>query len=258
MALRLEDFAAFRANWEDKAANLRVIAQELSLGLDSFVFFDDNPLEREWVRSQLPEVAVVELGALPFHFVRQLDSGRHFEALKLSGEDIARSDQYRAKAQREELGASSASLTDFLQNLQLEAAVEDITDKNLARVTQLLNKTNQFNVTTRRYTEAQVCAVTKDPQAWGAAFRMSDRMGSYGLIGVLLCRPADCGSALGNRYLADELPRPRQADGKIHVRSLDRSRNRAAHQASRGSIRTDGEKWLGQGVVRPDGIPARW
>lgn len=195
MALRLEDFAAFRANWEDKAANLRVIAQELSLGLDSFVFFDDNPLEREWVRSQLPEVAVVELGALPFHFVRQLDSGRHFEALKLSGEDIARSDQYRAKAQREELGASSASLTDFLQNLQLEAAVEDITDKNLARVTQLLNKTNQFNVTTRRYTEAQVCAVTKDPQAWGAAFRMSDRMGSYGLIGVLLCRPADCGSA---------------------------------------------------------------
>jgi FkbH-like protein len=191
MALRLEDFAAFRANWEDKATNLRAIARELSLGLDSFVFLDDNPLEREWVRSQLPEVAVVELGSSPFHFLRQLDRGRHFEALSLSAEDLARADQYRVEMQREGLRASSATLDDFLQNLQLEAAVEAVTGKNLARVTHLINKTNQFNVTTRRYTEAQVHAIAEDPQSWAGAFQMSDRMGSYGLIGVLLCRPAD-------------------------------------------------------------------
>jgi FkbH-like protein len=190
MALRLEDFAAFRANWEDKAANLRAIARDLSLGLDSFVFVDDNPLEREWVRSQLPEVDVVEVGS-PFHCVRQLDRRRYFEALSLSGEDLARADQYRVEAQRISLRSSAASLGDFLQKLQLEAAVEEVTEKNLKRVTQLVNKTNQFNLTTRRYTEDQVRAIAADPQGWAGAFHMSDRMGSYGLIGVLCCRAAD-------------------------------------------------------------------
>ena len=194
-ALRLEDFAAFRANWDDKASNLRAIAKELSLGLDSFVFLDDNPLECEWIRSQLPEVAVVDLGTSPFHFVHQLDRGHYFEALSLSREDLVRADQYRVEAQREGLRASAASLDDFLQKLQLEAAVEEITAKNLVRVTQLVNKTNQFNVTTRRYTEAQMRAMAQDPRGWAGAYQMSDRMGSYGLIGVLICRPADPGSA---------------------------------------------------------------
>ena len=105
------------------------MARDLSLGLDSFVFLDDNPLEREWVRSQLPEVAVVELGSSPFHYLRHLDRGRYFEALSLSGEDLARADQYRVEAQRTSLRASSASLDDFLQKLQLEAAVEEVTGK---------------------------------------------------------------------------------------------------------------------------------
>jgi FkbH-like protein len=191
MALRLEDFAAFRANWEDKATNLRAIAQELSLGLESFVFLDDNPLEREWVRSQLPEVTVVELGPSPFHFLRQLDRGRHFEVLSLSDEDLARTDQYRWNVQRENLRASSGSLDDFLKQLQLEARVEEVSEKNLARVTQLVNKTNQFNVTTRRYNEAQLRAIADDPRGWTGAFHVSDRMASYGLIGVLLCRPIE-------------------------------------------------------------------
>ena len=114
MALRLEDFAAFYANWEDKATNLRSMARDLSLGLDSFVFLDDNPLEREWVRSQLPTVTVVELGSSPFHFLRQLDSGHYFEALSLSGEDLARADRYRVEAQRESLRSPADSLDDFL------------------------------------------------------------------------------------------------------------------------------------------------
>ena len=195
MALRLEDFAAFRANWDDKVTNLRAMARDLSLGLDSFVFLDDNPLEREWVRSQLPEVAIVELGSSPFHYLQELDRGRYFEALSLSREDLARAEQYRVEAQRETLRASSVSLEDFLRNLKLEASVEGITDKNLPRVTQLVNKTNQFNLTTRRYTEAQVRELAADPKGWAGAFQMSDRMGSYGLIGVLCCRPVDAGDA---------------------------------------------------------------
>lgn len=194
MALRLEDFAAFRANWEDKVTSLRAMARDLSLGLDSFVFLDDNPLEREWVRSQIPEVAIVELGSSPFHYLQELDRGHYFEALSLSGEDLARAEQYRVEAQRESIRASSDSLDDFLLKLQLEASVEAITEKNLPRVTQLVNKTNQFNVTTRRYTEAQVRELAADPLGWAGAFQMSDRMGSYGLIGVLCCRPANGGS----------------------------------------------------------------
>jgi FkbH-like protein len=191
MALRLEDFAAFRANWEDKVVNLRAMAHDLSLGLESFVFLDDNPFEREWVRSQLPEVAVVELGSTPLHYLRELDRGRYFEALSVSGEDLARAEQYRTEAQRATLRGSSTSLDDFLQKLQLEATAEEITEKNLARVTQLVNKTNQFNLTSRRYTQAQVRAIAEDPGSWARAFQMSDRMGSYGLIGVLYCRPTD-------------------------------------------------------------------
>jgi FkbH-like protein len=189
MALRLEDFASFRANWDDKVSNLRAIASDLSLALDSFVFLDDNPLEREWVRSQLPEVAVVELGASPFSFVRDLGRGRYFHTLSLSAEDLARADQYRVEAHRESLRSSSLSLDDFLQRLQLEAAVEPVSARNLARVTQLVNKTNQFNLTTRRYTEAQVRAIADDPEGWTGAFQLSDAMGSYGLIGVIFCRP---------------------------------------------------------------------
>ena len=190
MALKLDDFAAFRANWEDKVTNLRAIAQELSLGLDSFVFLDDNPIECEWVRSQLPEIAVIEVGRPPLNALHQLDHGRYFESLSVSSEDLARADQYRVEAQRKSLLSTSASLEEFLQSLKMEGASEEVTDKNLARVTQLINKTNQFNLTTRRYTEAQVREIACDPECWIRAFRLSDRMGSYGLIAVLICRAA--------------------------------------------------------------------
>src|SRR5262245_20166745 len=125
--------------------------------------------------------------------MRQLDRQRYFEALSLSAEDLARADQYQVEAQRESIRASSATLDDFLQKLQLEAAIEEITEKNLARVTKLVNKTNQFNLTTRRYTEVQLREIAEDPQGWAATFQMSDRMGSYGLIGVLCCRAVDRG-----------------------------------------------------------------
>jgi FkbH-like protein len=189
MALRLEDFAAFEANWNDKAQNIREIARRLSLGLDSFVFLDDNPLEREWVRSQVPDVTIADLGSSVFHYVRDLERGRYFFSLTLTAEDLARSEQYRVEAQRETLRSSTASMEEFLADLQLEAAALPISDANLARVTQLVNKTNQFNATTRRYTEAQVRALAENPAGWAAAFQMSDRFGSYGLIGVILCTP---------------------------------------------------------------------
>jgi FkbH-like protein len=188
MLLKLEDFAAFRANWDDKVQNLRAIAAELSLGLDSFVFLDDNPLEREWVRSQLPEVAVVELGPLVFSWIRDLDRHGHFFSLTLTEEDVMRQRQYRRAADVQRLRSDSGSLDEFLENLQLEASVVPVSVSNLQRVTQLINKTNQFNLTTRRYTEEQVLQLASMPSGWSAAFHLRDRMGAYGLIGVMLCK----------------------------------------------------------------------
>jgi len=193
MLLRVEDFAAFEANWNDKASSIREIARKLSLGLDSFVFLDDSPLEREWVRSQIPELAVVELGSSVFHYVRDLDRGRHFFAISLSSEDRARAEQYKDEAVRKHLQATSQSLDEFLAHLQLRASCAAVDAGNLTRVTQLTNKTNQFNLTTRRYTEAQVQDLASDPDNWVAAFRLADRMGEYGLIGVIFCCPREAG-----------------------------------------------------------------
>ncbi len=116
MLLRLEDFAAFEANWNDNPASIREIARKLALGLDSFVFLDDNPIEREWVRSQLPEVAVVELGDSVFQYVNQLDRCLHFFALSVSAEDRARAGQYQDEAARKDLQPTSQWLDVFWPN----------------------------------------------------------------------------------------------------------------------------------------------
>jgi FkbH-like protein len=191
MLLRLPDFAAFEANWNDKAHSIRAIAQRLSLGLESFVFLDDNPVEREWIRSQLPEVAVVDAGPSIFYYVQCLDRERYFYPLALSAEDQARAEQYRTESTREQMRAAAQSLEQFLLDLRLRASVTPITGANLARVAQLTNKTNQFNLTTRRYTDEQIRTLAADPNGWTAAFHLADRMGDYGLIGVLFCTPAE-------------------------------------------------------------------
>ena len=187
MRLRLEHFAAFVANWRDKVENLQSIASMLSLGLDSFVFLDDNPFERAWVRARLPEVEVVELGRSPFTFVAALDRLRLFQAGILTEEDQRRTALYQQAAAREVARESAGSLDEFLQQLFMRATDVPVGPANLARVTQLINKTNQFNLTTRRRTEAAVAQIAADDSAWVHAFHLADRFGDHGLIGVLIC-----------------------------------------------------------------------
>lgn len=185
--LRLDDFAVLEASWNDKAHGLRNIAEKLSLGLDSFVFLDDNPVEREWVRSQLPQVAVIEPGASAFDYINAIERRRLFFSLSLSAEDLERAQQYRVEAQRETFRRSAQSIEEFLTGLHLQPAFDSVGPANLARATQLINKTNQFNLTTRRYTEAEVEKVAANPSNWASVFRLSDRLGDYGQIGVILC-----------------------------------------------------------------------
>src|SRR5262249_31065882 len=136
------------------------------LGTDSFVFCDDNPVERAWVRSQLPEVAVPEMPLEPAEYISALDRARWFESMTFSEEDRRRHQQYQENAAREHLRGTAHSLTEFLADLQMTATCGPIRQEDLSRVTQLVNKTNQFNLTTRRYTNVQLEAQAADERWW--------------------------------------------------------------------------------------------
>jgi FkbH-like protein len=190
MVLQRSDIAAFVANWNDKAENLRVIANHLNIGLDSLVFVDDNPVERARVREALPMVAVPELPADPAAYVRFLAQAGHFEAVSFTDDDRARAGQYAANTEREQLRNTSISLDDFLRSLQMVVSFGAIARIDLARAAQLVNKTNQFNTTGRRCTAEEIAALAADPAAITLQFRLADRFGDNGLVSVLLMRPA--------------------------------------------------------------------
>jgi FkbH-like protein len=188
MVLRMKDFASFQANWEPKSENLRRIARELNLGLDSFVFVDDNPAEIEIVRQFVPEVETVLLGPDPSEYVRELQDGRYFEALNITREDAERVTQYQVEAQREQLLASSTDMPSYLRSLEMTAVITGFQSVDVPRIAQLINKSNQFNLTTRRRTELEVRNIIADPAYRGFTVRLSDRFGDHGLISVVICR----------------------------------------------------------------------
>jgi FkbH-like protein len=191
MVLGLDDIAAAEINWEPKGTTIRRIAETLSLGLDSFVFFDDNPAEREQVRQALPEVAVIDVPAEPAEYVRVLQAGLWFETTSLTEADRARAEQYAVERQRRELQQSAGSMEDYLRSLEMTADVREIDDADLMRVVQLLGKTNQFNLTTRRHTREDVLRLLDRPGAIGTTLRVEDRFGDHGLVGVMVAVPSE-------------------------------------------------------------------
>ena len=190
MALRRSDFAAFQANWDDKAQNLKAIAAKLNIGIDSLVFVDDNPIERARVRQSLPMVAVPEMSEDPAHYVRCLAEAGYFEAVAFTAEDRDRAQAYAANAEREALLGSAESMDDFLRGLGMTAVYGPFTAVDHARVVQLINKTNQFNTTTRRYAADEVARIMEDPDSVTLQFRLLDRVGDNGLVSTMILRPA--------------------------------------------------------------------
>ncbi len=185
MILKMDDFAHFEASWEPKAQGLKRIAKTLQLGLDSFVFFDDNPAEGELIRQTLPEVEVIEVTD-PSEYIRALERGLWFETVGLTEEDRQRVEQYRAENQRRDLASSLDSLDDYLASLDMVGDVRPIDDADFDRVVQLIGKTNQFNVTTRRHSADQLRRMLAHPAAIGLTLRMTDRFGDHGLVSVIL------------------------------------------------------------------------
>lgn len=188
MVLRREHLAAERINWQDKATNLRELAAELDLGLDSFVFLDDNPVERDWVRQALPQVVVPDLpedAARRPAFVRELP---HFRRITLTEADVRRSESYRAQGGRRALMSESPSVEDFLTSLEQEATVEAVHDGSLARAAQLCQRTNQFNLTTRRHTLADLERMRSAGDFELYTLSLKDRFGDSGITGLAILR----------------------------------------------------------------------
>ncbi|MGA8556026.1 MAG: hypothetical protein WB630_16555, partial [Candidatus Acidiferrales bacterium] len=190
MLLRRSDFAAFLANWDDKTENLKAIATRLNIGLDSLVFVDDNPIERARIRQSLPMVAVPELPEDTAQYVRCLADAGYFEAVTFTSEDRHRAQQYAENAERDALLESAQSMEEFLRGLEMSVLFGPFTAIDHARIVQLINKTNQFNTTTRRYTSDEIAYITNNPVALTLQFRLLDRIGDNGLVSTMILRPA--------------------------------------------------------------------
>lgn len=187
-ALKWDDFASIAVNWTDKSENLRAIAEELNLGLSSFVFVDDNPMECDRVRSELPEVTVMQADGPPEFWPDRLMDCAALEPMSLSSEDLQRNESYTAERSRKELQIQFSDFGQFLKSLDLELDVLQAKKTDLLRLSQLAGKTNQFNTTTIRYTQQELEERLKAEEHLIASLALRDKYGDYGTIGMIVLR----------------------------------------------------------------------
>ena len=185
MVLRREDFAAFVANWNDKTVNIRQIKETLNIGFDSMVFLDDSPFERNLVRELVPGVVVPELPEDPADYVRAISELNLFETTSFSAEDAKRTELYQAEATRREEQAGFASVEEFLQSLDMRITVARFDPFHLPRISQLMQRSNQFNLTTRRLSEIECKALMENPACLPLYAKLADRLSDHGLISIV-------------------------------------------------------------------------
>lgn len=191
MILKLEDIAVFQANWETKVDNIRTIQSILNISFDSMVFLDDNPFERNIVRENIPGITVPELPEDPADYLEYLYSLNLFETASYSNADLDRTKQYQVEAQRISLSKTFDNEDDFLQSLNMVSVVSGFTKFNIPRVAQLSQRSNQFNLRTIRYTEADIEAMTENDAFIGLCFTLEDKFGDNGLIAVVIMKRVD-------------------------------------------------------------------
>jgi len=191
MVLRLDDIAVFQANWETKVDNIRTIQSILNISFDSMVFLDDNPFERNIVRENIKGITVPELPEDPEEFLEYLYSLNLFETASYSNLDKDRTQQYQVEAQRVSLSKSFTNEADFLKSLNMASVVSGFTKFNTPRVAQLSQRSNQFNLRTVRYTDADIEALANDPNVIDLSFTLEDKFGDNGLIAVVIMKPLD-------------------------------------------------------------------
>ena len=266
MLLREEHIAVFQANWSDKATNIRAIADALSLGLESLVFLDDNPAERALVRRELPQVAVPELPEDPAWFATTLAAAGYFEAVRFLDEDRARADMYSSNARRMALQSSATDMDSYLESMEMEITFAPFDSVGRARISQLINKSNQFNLTTRRYSEADVAAVQADPEAFTLQVRLSDKFGDNGMISVVICRQDEGGDWRVDTWLMSCRVLGRRVEAMVLREILTHAQSAGASHiigeyfpTERNALVVDHYEKLGfRLLTRQDGGASRW
>ena len=188
MVLKREHFAAMRINWQDKVSNIRALAEELNLGIDSLVFLDDNPVEREWIRQGLPSVLVPELPEDPALRPGFLRRAPFFSRIRVTEADVGRAESYLAQKQRSEFQSQTSSFEDFLASLEQELTIEPVHEGSVARAAQMCQRTNQFNLTTLRYTAADLERLMDDEATALYTLAVRDRFGESGITGLGVIR----------------------------------------------------------------------
>lgn len=184
--LKPDDFVVIKANWDPKNVNVAAIAEELNLGIDSLVFVDDNPAEREIISANLPTVSVPAISTVD-KYIREIDRHGYFEVLKLSKDDLARNEMYKANVQRAQTLKSFANYVDYLLSLEMEAVIKPFEPLYEARIAQLTNKSNQFNLTTKRYTQSEIEEAAKNRFTFYG--KLADKFGDNGVVTVAIGRP---------------------------------------------------------------------
>lgn len=238
IVLSEDDFVAFVANWDDKASNLRQIAKDLSIGVDSLVFFDDNPAERALVRQLVPEVMVIEVPEDPALFVRALDSSFAFEWHELTEEDLGRSESYVNDRKRQALETSVEDYDSYLRSLEMRMHVERTTAPAFARFAQLSNKTNQFNLRTIRYTDEDIFRLTQSSSHRLIHVRLTDRFTNFGIIACVVI------SYLGDIAFVE--------NWVMSCRVFKRGVEFATFNAIVDCARSDGAKWVAAEYIRTE------
>jgi FkbH-like protein len=188
MILRLDDIACFTANWDDKATNIKRIASLLNIGTDSMVFADDNPAEREIVRRYLPEVLVIDLPEDPSYYARAVDESSAFSWVEVTGEDLERTGTYVKNAERQELMESFADYDEYLRALEMKGKTGEPDGMQMKRFAQLINKSNQFNLRTQRYSEEELESMKKDSDVRLIYAALSDKFSDYGIISCVILK----------------------------------------------------------------------
>ncbi len=191
MLLREDHIAVFQANWNDKASNLEFIAKSLNIGVDSLVFLDDNPAERAQVRQVLPQVAVPEIGTDSSTYARIVTAAGYFEAIDYLDSDRSRADQYTANAKRADMQLQARDLTSYLASLKMEMSIHQFDQHGRKRIAQLINKSNQFNLTTKRYSEAEIEVMETNSNTLTFQVRLSDTFGDNGVISIIIVKRQD-------------------------------------------------------------------
>jgi FkbH-like protein len=261
MVLKPDDFVARQIHWNDKGSSLRAIAAELNIGIDSLAFFDDNPVERDWVRREVPEVTVIDVPTSPLGYVDALDQSGAFDLLTITAEDRERTKLYQTDAARTRLAEAAGSVEDFLRQLGMRITIGAVGRETLPRVVQLLGKTNQFNVTTRRHSQADLEAMIAEG-AIALWMRVEDRFGDNGLVGVAIARPRGEVCELDS-FLMSCRVLGRKAEAALLDSIVRRARARGARTLLGEFIPTKKNApakdfFANAGFTAVDGEPGRW